>query len=117
MIIECIQYNNLLYLSATSDYASQSLWRIATVTIVSWLAAAKTPSLEIIRMFSIRFVIPNLCDTSIRTVQEIIKLMFDCRITPVMSGVKHPLLLKIKPVAHFVRIQQDYGCAILYDPS
>ena len=51
------------------------------------------------------------------TVQEIIKLTFDCRITPVMSGVKCPLLLKITPVAHFVRIQQNYGCAILNDAS
>ena len=55
--------------------------------------------------------------TYVCMVQEIIKLTFDCRITPVISGVKSPLLLKITPVAHFVRIQQNYGYVILYDAS
>ena len=40
------------------------------------------------------------------TVQEIIKLTFDCQIMPVLSGVKCPLLLKIMLVANFIRIQQ-----------
>ena len=49
----------------------------------------------------------------VRTVQEIMKLTFDCRITPVMSGVKCPLLLKITPIAHFIRFQQNCGCVIM----
>ena len=59
----------------------------------------------------------HIDSVTIPAVQEIIKLTFDCRIMPVMSGVKRPLLLKITPVAHFARIQQNYGCTILYDTS
>ena len=36
---------------------------------------------------------------------------------PLISGVKSVLLVKITPVTHLVRIQQNYGCAILYDAS